>query len=229
SEYLKDKHQNITKGDYVCIEVSDTGQGMSEAVRKRIFEPFFTTKEIGKGTGLGLSVVFGVVQSHNGFIDVESEEGKGTSFKIFLPMSSTIIPVKEKKAETYEDISGGHETLLVVEDEEALLTSLQMMLDEKGYKVLTAGDGLTAINIFKEKKNEIDLVVTDFGLPGMTGLEVSRQTKNIKPEQLVILATGYLDPEMKSELQRAGVMHFLFKPYDVVEVLKTVREVIDKK
>ncbi len=122
----------LHESSYVCIEVSDTGEGMTEEIRKRIFEPFFTTKEIGKGTGLGLSVVFGVIQTHKGFIDVESELGKGTTFRLYLPASQAAVPIREKEEKTLEEIPGGTETLLVVEDEEMLLMSLQMVLVEKG-------------------------------------------------------------------------------------------------
>ncbi|MGD0591142.1 MAG: PAS domain S-box protein [Bacteroidota bacterium] len=226
---LRHQHPGAAASSYVCIEVSDTGEGMTEEIRKRIFEPFFTTKEIGKGTGLGLSVVFGVVQTHKGFIDVESELGKGTTFRLYLPASQAAAPISIKDEETLEEIPGGTETLLVVEDEEMLMMSLQMVLVEKGYKVFSAEDGLTALKIYQERKNDIALVLTDLGLPTITGLEVCQRIKTINPNEHIILATGYLDPEMKSEFLKAGVQHFLYKPYDLKQVLKVVREVLDGK
>ena len=226
---LRTQHPDATASSYVCIEVIDTGEGMTEEIRKRIFEPFFTTKGIGKGTGLGLSVVFGVVQTHKGFIDVTSKLGKGTTFRLYLPVSQVVEPIIEKEEETLEEIPGGTETLLVIEDEEMLLMSLQMVLIEKGYNVLSAGDGLTALKIYQEKKNDIALVLTDLGLPNMTGLEVCQRIKAIKPNEHFILATGYLDPEMKSEFLKAGIEHFLYKPYNLTKVLKEIREVLDKK
>jgi PAS domain S-box-containing protein len=226
---LRNQHPDIAASDYVCIEVSDTGEGMTEEIKERLFEPFFTTKGIGKGTGLGLSVVFGVAQTHKGFIDVESELGKGTTFRLYLPASQVAAPISVKDEETLEEIPGGTETLLVVEDEEMLMMSLQMVLVEKGYNVLSAGDGLTALKIYQEKKNDIALVLTDLGLPTITGLEVCQRIKKINPNEHIILATGFLDPEMKGEFLKAGVQHFLYKPYDLKKVLKVVREVLDGK
>ncbi len=225
---LRHRHPDAVASSYVCIEVSDTGEGMTEETQKRIFEPFFTTKEQGKGTGLGLAVVFGVVQTHKGFIDVESELGKGTTFSIYLPASQAAWPIIEKEEETLEEIQGGTETLLVVEDEEMLMMSLQMVLVEKGYKVISAGDGLAAVNIYKERKKEIALVLTDLGLPKMNGKEECAEIKKLNPSARMIVATGYLDPEMKSEFLKAGIQHFLLKPYDLKQVLKVIREVLDK-
>ena len=133
SANLRNQHPDASASSYVCIEVSDTGEGMAPEIKSRIFDPFFTTKEQGKGTGLGLAVVFGVVQTHKGFIDVESELGKGTTFCLYLPVSEVTELIIEKDEETVEEIPGGTETLLVVEDEEMLLMSLQMVLAEKGY------------------------------------------------------------------------------------------------
>jgi CheY-like chemotaxis protein len=226
---LRNQHPDATASSYVCIEVSDTGEGMTPDIQKRIFEPFFTTKGIGKGTGLGLSVVFGVIQTHKGFIDVESELGKGTTFYLYLPASQVAEPISEKEEETLEEIPGGTETLLVVEDEEMLLMSLRTVLIEKGYKVYSAGDGLTALKIYQERKDDIALVLTDLGLPNISGLEVCQRIKEINPNEHMILATGFLDPDMKSEFLKAGIEHFLYKPYDTTKVLKFVREVLDDK
>ena len=227
---LRVKHPDVTDSDYICIEVSDTGEGMTEEISKRIFEPFFTTKGIGKGTGLGLAVVFGVVQTHKGFVDVESEIGKGTTFRLYMPALKAEEPSSEKEEEeTLEEITGGTETLLVVEDEEMLMMSLQMVLVEKGYNVLPARDGMEALKVYQENKDDISLVLTDLGLPTITGLEVCQRIKKIKSNERMILATGYLDPEMKSEFLKAGIQHFLYKPYDLRKVLKSVREMLDEK
>jgi two-component system, cell cycle sensor histidine kinase and response regulator CckA len=223
------KHPDVADNDYICIEVNDTGEGMTEEVKKRIFEPFFTTKGIGKGTGLGLAVVFGVIQTHKGFVDVESEIGKGTTFKLYMPALKAEESISEKEEETLEEIPGGTETLLLVEDEEMLIMSLQMVLVEKGYNVLPARDGLEALKIYQENKNDIALVLTDLGLPTISGLEVCQRIKKIKSNERVILATGYLDPEMKSEFLKAGIQHFLYKPYDLKIVLREVRNVLDEK
>ncbi len=227
---LRSRHSDAVGNSYVCIEVSDTGEGMTPETQKRIFEPFFTTKEIGKGTGLGLAVVFGVVQTHKGFIDVESNLGKGTTFRLYLPALQAAVPIRRKKEEeTAEHIPGGTETLLVVEDEEMLMMSLQMALDEKGYNIISAGDGLAAVNIYKQRMKEIALVLTDLGLPKMTGMDECMQIKKINPNARMIVATGYLAPGMKSEFLKMGIQHFLYKPYDLTIVLKVVREVLDRK
>jgi two-component system cell cycle sensor histidine kinase/response regulator CckA len=226
---LRHLHPEAAESSYVCIEVSDTGEGMAEETRKRIFEPFFTTKGIGKGTGLGLSVVFGVVQTHKGFIDVESELGKGTTFHLYLPASQVTEALNEKDVQTLEEIPGGTETLLVIEDEETLMKSLQMVLVEKGYKVLPAGDGSEGVKIYQENKNKIALVLTDLGLPTISGLEVCQRIKKIDPKGHIILATGFLEPDMRTEFLKIGVQHHLYKPYDLKKVLKMIREVLDEK
>jgi two-component system, cell cycle sensor histidine kinase and response regulator CckA len=226
---LRNQHPDAPASSYVCVEVSDSGDGMTPEIQKRIFEPFFTTKGPGKGTGLGLSVVYGVIQGHKGFVDVESELGKGTTFWVYLPTSQVVEPVIEKVDGTLEEIQGGTETLLIVEDEEMLLMSLQLVLFEKGYNVLSAGDGFTALKIYHEQKNDIALVLTDFGLPSISGLELCHKIKQINPNERIILATGFLDPEMKAEFLKVGVSHFLFKPYDLRKALKVVREVLDGK
>jgi PAS domain S-box-containing protein len=227
---LRNQHPDADASAYVCIEVSDTGEGMTEETRKRIYEPFFTTKGIGKGTGLGLAVVFGVVQTHKGFIHVESEVGKGTTFCLYLPASQAAPHAKVvEKEETLEEMQGGTETLFIVEDEEMLAMPLQMALNDKGYKVIYARDGFTALNIYQEKKDEIDLVITDLGLPHISGLDVCSKIKQINPKERIILATGFLDPEIRAEFLKAGVRHFLYKPYDLSKVLKVIREVLDEK
>jgi two-component system, cell cycle sensor histidine kinase and response regulator CckA len=176
-----------------------------------------------------LAVVFGVVQTHKGFIDVESELGKGTTFHLYLPALQAAAPISAKDEEMLEEITGGTEMLLVVEDEEMLMMSLRMVLVEKGYTVLQAQDGLTALKLYQERKNDIALVLTDLGLPVMTGLEVCQRIKKINPDERIILATGFLDPEMKAEFQKADIHHFLFKPYDLRKVLKMIRDVLDEK
>lgn len=225
---VRDQHPDAKESNYICIEVSDTGEGMTEEVRKRIFEPFFTTKEVGKGTGLGLAVVFGVVEAHNGFIDVVSEPGRGAIFRLFLPSLASAGPARSDVEEASKEIPGGVETLLIVEDEEPLLEMLQLMLVDKGYTVLSAEDGMRALNIYQHRKNDIHLVITDFGLPKITGLEVCRQIRQINPNVKLILATGYLDPEIKTEFLKAGIQHFLIKPYTISEVLRTVREALER-
>ena len=223
------RHPDAPESTFVCIEVGDTGAGMTDKTRERVFEPFFTTKEKGRGTGLGLAVVFGIVQNHRGYIDVESEPGKGSRLRLYIPGSHTDEPISVETDEKIENIPGGSETVLIVEDEETLADFLQHVLSEKGYTVRTAGDGLMALTLYRENQNAIDLVLTDFGMPKITGLEVCRQIKQINPGAHIILTTGYLDPEVKSESEKAGIERFLFKPYHLKDVLRIIREVLDGK
>jgi PAS domain S-box-containing protein len=226
---VRNRHLDAVADKYICIEIVDTGAGMAAKVRNRIFEPFFTTKENGKGTGLGLAVVFGIVQTHHGFIDVESELGKGATFRLYLPVSHDTEHLEAAKKEIIEEIPGGTETLLIVEDEKALNENLHAVLTGKGYTVLSAFDGLTAVNIYAERQKEIALVLTDLGLPKLTGIEEFKRIRLLNPNVRIIVATGYLDPEMRSELLKAGVRKFLYKPYNPKVVLKVVREVLDDK
>jgi two-component system, cell cycle sensor histidine kinase and response regulator CckA len=226
---VRNRHPEAESNRYICIEVVDTGAGMVADVRNRIFEPFFTTKEKGKGTGLGLAVVFGIVQTHHGFVDVESELGKGATFRLYLPISHEIENLEAAKKETVDEIRGGTETLLIVEDEETLNENLNATLAGKGYTVLSAFDGLTAVDIYTKRQKEVALVLTDLGLPKMTGMEEFNRIKQLNPNVRIIVATGYLDPEMRSELLKAGVQKFIYKPYNPKEVLRAVRELLDSK
>jgi CheY-like chemotaxis protein len=229
-EQIRKQFPTANQDSYLCTSVTDTGEGMDETTRSRIFDPFFTTKEKGKGTGLGLSVVFGVVQTHNGFIDVESEPGKGTTFRLYLPVSQTVEPIRVEEGQTItEEILGGTETLLVVEDEKALSELVRHLLETKGYKVHTAQDGNEAIEVYKRYKEEIDIVLTDMGLPGMVGAEVFKKLKEINPNVSVIFCSGSNEPNIKSELYKAGAKGFIQKPYDPNELLRKLREVLDEK
>jgi PAS domain S-box-containing protein len=225
---LKEQFPTADQESYVCISVTDTGEGMNEATRCRAFDPFFTTKPQGKGTGLGLSVVYGVVQEHQGFINVESELGYGTTFRLYFPIPDKIEkPIDFRQAEPFE--LGGTETILLVEDEELLLEMVRVLLQSKGYKVFVAQDGAEAIEVYKKNIQEIAIVLTDLGLPMMTGIEVLKKLKEIDPSIKVILASGFFEPDIKSELLKAGAKGFLQKPYMSEEILRALREVLDEK
>ena len=217
---------NAAGNHYVVISVSDTGVGMDEATKSRVFDPFFTTKEKGKGTGLGLAVVFGVVQAHQGFIDVESEQAKGTTFKVYLPVPAKAITKVPEASPTEEEIPGGTETLLIVEDEEMLLELVATLLEQKGYRVLGAADGERAVEVYNRHQSEISLVITDLGLPKLDGWEVFKRVKKINPKVNVFLASGYVDRDLKQEILGSGVKGFLQKPYRPEELLKTVRRAL---
>ncbi len=212
---------------YACISVTDSGHGMDELTRSRIFEPFFTTKEKGKGTGLGLAVVYGIMKTHRGFIDVKSQSGVGTTFSCFMPVSWGRAPSIEKIVETNEEYVMGKETILLVEDEDVLLESLSVLLEGNGYHVLTARDGEEAVDVYRDNHGEIALVVTDIGLPKLSGWDAFLQMKRINPHVKAIVSSGYLDPKIKEEKSNQGVSDYILKPYQPVEILKRVRGAID--
>jgi CheY-like chemotaxis protein len=214
---------------YICLSITDTGEGMMESTRRRIFDPFFTTKEQGKGTGLGLAVVYGVVRSHNAFIDVESAVGRGTTFRLYFPIPSLSEQMIDSSSAVESYTIGGTETILLVEDEEALIEMVRLILKSKGYKVFTAQDGNEAIKVYKLHKNEIDIVLTDMGLPEMTGLDMFKKLKEVNAKVKAIFASGYFEPDIKSEIMKAGAKGFVQKPYSQSEILRILRSVLDEK
>jgi CheY-like chemotaxis protein len=226
---LRNVFTDIGDGYYVHVYVSDTGIGMDDTTRSHIFDPFFTTKEKGKGTGLGLSVVYGVMKNHNGFIDVQSEPGKGSTFNLYFPIREESPPIGIRKIEKNKEIQGGNETILFVEDEESLLLMMKILLEGKGYRVLTASDGLTALDVFRQHKDEIALVVTDVGLPKIGGDQLFFELKKVSASVRVILASGYIDPGTKAEILEAGAGSFVQKPYVPDTILKKIRDMIDGK
>jgi PAS domain S-box-containing protein len=214
---------------YMCITVTDTGEGMDEAIRQRIFDPFFTTKEQGKGTGLGLAVVYGVVHTHHGLIDATSERGKGTTFRLYFPLDSTAVSRADVPVHTVSVDLSGTETVLLVEDEIDIITMLRLSLVSKGYKVYTAHDGKEALSEYEKHREEIDIVLSDMGLPGMIGKDVFKHLRAINPDLKIILISGFFDPEVKSVLDKEGVNGFIQKPYSAPAVLQKIREVLDGK
>ena len=228
-EAVRSRFAKATARQYVKVEIADTGIGMDEATRQRIFEPFFTTKGPGKGTGLGLAVVFGIVEHHNGFIDVRSIPGEGTSFVLYFPITERAPEIGQRVRKSIEEIPGGTETILVIEDEEMLKDLVKVSLVSKGYTVLTAEDGMQGVELYRSHQKEIAVVLSDVGLPLLSGPDVFRKIREINPEAKVILASGFFDPETKSEMFKAGLKNFIQKPYMPDEVLQKIREVIDTK
>lgn len=222
--------QDASAKQYTCITVKDTGVGMNAAIQSRIFEPFFTTKQQGEGTGLGLSVVYGIVTNHKGFIDVESEPDQGTTFRICLPVPKsreTAIEVKEQPA--VKDGTrpfGKGETILFAEDEARQLRLMQNFLQDKGYRILPAKDGAEAVEIFQCKKDEIGLVILDLGLPKLNGWEVFRKIKEIDPAVKAIFATGFMTPQIESQLALGEASAVIMKPYQLDEILEKISSVI---
>ncbi len=225
---MREKFLQAAYDEYIEIRVSDTGSGMDEATVARIFEPFFTTKERGKGTGLGLATVYGIVEGHEGFVDVSSEVGEGTTFNIYLPSRyARDISVTEGEFED-EGVKGGNETILIVEDEPGLREFLEEVLTDKGYTVRSASEGQQAITLFLEN-HDIRLVLSDIGLPNVNGIELLQAVKKSNPQVKVILASGFIEEEERERARRSGINAFLQKPYRLNEVLRLVRRVLDSE
>ncbi|MCX6144303.1 MAG: PAS domain S-box protein, partial [Ignavibacteriales bacterium] len=226
-ETLSHHFPNVGAKTYIVLQVSDTGHGMDQATKRRIFEPFFTTKEKGKGTGLGLATVYGIVESHGGFVDVDSEVGVGSTFHVYFPTQVIGEEKTESQGTSTDDVPGGTETILIVEDEEMLREMLKTVLGSKGYQVLTASDGIEAVEIYTLHRENISLVVADIGLPRLAGSEVFLRLKQNNPEIKVVLASGFLEPALKAEMVKAGAKEVIQKPYQPNEFLRSVRKALD--
>jgi CheY-like chemotaxis protein len=215
-------------GDYIHIDVSDNGLGMDDQTRERAFEPFFTTKK-DSGTGLGLSVVYGIVQTHRGFIDLERSKDGGTTVKIFLPIPAQAdLSPKSQKNGRQEVFSIG-ETILIVDDEARLLELVRLSAEKRGFRVLTAHDGEQAVEVYQAHSKEIDVVVLDWGLPRLDGGAVFRKLKEINPKVTVIGISGYLDFDLRDRMLKEGVRDFLQKPCTPNEILEKVLQADDPR
>ncbi|MFH0957757.1 MAG: PAS domain S-box protein, partial [Pseudomonadota bacterium] len=219
-------HIEAKPGNYVLMTVSDTGQGMDKRTRSHVFEPFFTTKDRGKGTGLGLATVYGIVKQHGGHITCYSEPGHGTTFKIYLPATQT---KKELETPTIEmAISGGTETILLVEDEEDIRDLGATLLNEFGYKVITAVNGQEAVEIYQREGYGISLVILDLIMPVMDGRRCLEEILRINPKARVVIASGYSESGPANGVMDSGAKGFVQKPYNMSQLLTTIREILDE-
>jgi CheY-like chemotaxis protein len=222
-------HPEARLGAFVCLRVNDTGCGMDTATMARIFEPFFTTKEIGKGTGLGLATVYGIAKQHEGWIEVSSEVGKGSTFKVFLPASSGPVKAAPPEPSLAAPVRGGHETILVVEDESVLRDMAHLILQDCGYQVLEAGSGAEALQVWERNPGRIDLVLSDVVMPGgMSGGELAARLMASHPQLRIVFTSGYNVEETTTDFFRRGRAAFLQKPYTRADLAKAVRECLDK-
>jgi CheY-like chemotaxis protein len=217
-------HAATTPGSYVMLAVSDTGEGMSRETQSRIFEPFFTTKEKGQGTGLGLSTVYGIVKQSGGSIWVYSEIGRGTTFKIYLPRVNA--PV-ENRAEPVNGNGRGHETILLVEDEESVRAVASRILRRNGYTVIEASNGVEALRECDERGAEVDLIVTDVVMPEMGGFELAKRVLKARPGARILFTSGYTeDAVLRRSFLNPGTA-FIEKPFTPAGLAQRAREVLD--
>ena len=221
------QHPEVTSGEYVMLAVADNGVGMDNATQIRIFEPFFTTKEQGKGTGLGLAVCYGIVKQANGHLWVYSERGRGTTFKVLLPRATeeeTAVVARLPEPPS----SQGTETILMVEDEPVVRKLAVRALTERGYRVLEAEDGPSALAVVEEFQGDISLLVTDVVMPGMNGKELADRLSTDRPDLRVLYISGYAEHAVVRQGVLVEGIAFLSKPFDLSELARTVREVLDK-
>jgi two-component system, cell cycle sensor histidine kinase and response regulator CckA len=216
---------DVHPGRYVKISVTDTGIGMDEQIQKRIFEPFFTTKRPDKGTGLGLASVYGIIKNHAGFITVSSELGKGSTFNIFLPASDQNKMIEEKSPE-HEMLLTGKETILLVDDELSNVAPTKELLENIGYRVTIVGSGQEAITIYMEKWKEIDLVILDMIMPGISGGNTFDALQKINPAVKVILSSGYSVDGDAQQIMNRGCKGFIQKPFRIITLSKKIREIL---
>lgn len=219
-------------GRYVLLKVSDTGTGMSGEILDRIFDPFFTTKDIGKGTGLGLATVQGIVKSHGGFINVYSEVGKGTQFSVYLPAEPDLNVASREEA-----VAGAHQaqthgagrTILIVDDEASMIQMASAVLESGGYKVIAARDGVAAIALYSQHRDEIAAVLLDMMMPGLDGVQTLDELRRINPDVSVIACSGLRTAQREAEVRDHGAKLFIPKPYTEEQLFHALDEVLDYK
>jgi two-component system cell cycle sensor histidine kinase/response regulator CckA len=216
---------SLPEGHYVNICITDTGTGMDEATRLRIFEPFFTTKEMGRGTGLGLASVYGIIKGHGGVINVYSERGHGTTFRIYLPVSDKEL-VKDNKPQSA--IVKGHETILLVDDEDAVINVTRELIRLLGYKVIIAKRGFDAVKIFRKNHKKIDVVILDMIMPEMSGGETFDALKAVDPDVIVILSSGYSINGQASDIMKRGCRYFIQKPFSISDISAKIRAALEE-
>jgi len=220
--------EDETGPDYVRLSVSDSGVGMDDSTRQKIFEPFFTTKPPGAGTGLGLSVIYGLVTEHEGFIDVRSEVGEGTTFDVYLPISEDGAAAAALEREEVAAV-GGSETILLVDDDDSLSQAMKRVLERYGYSVLLAADGREALRTFRTRQGEIDLVVSDMVMPNMSGPDLYAAIWEEAPDTKFMFVSGYAPDYLEAKMDLHPTIPFLAKPWAVADLLAKLRDVLDRE
>jgi hypothetical protein len=219
-------HRSGRVGSYAVVSVTDTGVGMDEQTVEHIFEPFFTTKEIGKGTGLGLAMVYGTISQHGGFIEVQSVPGKGSTLKFYLPLQELAVSAVQEAASS--PVVSGTETILLVEDDEAVRRVTKMTLEEMGYTVIEAMNGEQAIELLREKRGGVQLVITDVIMPGLSGVDVEQALREIEPGIKVLFVSGYAVDVLSQKGVSSGSINFMAKPLRLQAFSRKIREVLEQ-
>jgi PAS domain S-box-containing protein len=219
-------YSDMKPGPCIRLTVKDSGKGMDPATLARIFDPYFTTKEVGKGTGLGLAIVHGIVKGYGGAITVHSEIGRGTTFDVYFPAIDRELIEPD---ETNLPVQGGTERILFVDDEASLVELWEASLKRLGYKIVTATNGLQALEFFQTQPDAFDLVMTDFTMPKMTGIEVAKQMMRARPDIPVILCTGLIESIVEEKARKIGIRSFLTKPLELHTAARVIREVLDTR
>jgi len=224
-----ERRPDARPGNFLRLRVTDTGAGMDTATLGRIFEPFFTTKEVGKGTGLGLATVYGIVKQHEGWIEVNSEPGKGATFDVFFPTSDQPVAFEKKEAAPTAPVTGGAETILLVEDEPILREMACDILKNCGYCLVEASTGREALELWRERASDIDLLLTDMVMPeGISGVDLAERLLADRPDLKIIFTSGYTSSEINAELLSRSHAHFLQKPYSHTTLARAVRDCLDR-
>ena len=216
----------LAPGHYVDLSVKDSGAGMTPATLQRIFEPFFTTRQVGQGTGLGLSVVHGIMQTHQGGIDVNSSPGLGSTFHLYFPVCELELPAAPLPAAAAPPVHGQGRHVMYVDDDQALVFLVERVLRRKGFTVTSFTDPFEAQAALTERPQDFDLMVTDYNMPGFSGVDLLRAAKTIRPDLPVALASGYVTPEIERAAFEAGASAMVYKPNDVNELCETVQRLI---
>jgi PAS domain S-box-containing protein len=224
AEVMGKKFGDAQRTPYVAVAVSDTGAGMEQAVLEKIFDPFFTTKKHGKGTGLGLGIVHGIMKNHHGFIDVKSEAGKGTTFTLYFPLTQFQESASLPHDDSHTQACSG--TILIADDEDLLREMLNESLSAAGYTVITASNGRQALELYLTRRADIDLIITDLGMPQMGGEELFKRLKEIDPGVKVMVSSGYLDGITKDHFLQMGIKDVLTKPFKLREIQHAINRVM---
>ena len=214
---------------YVCFSIRDTGEGMDSETLASIFEPFYTKKPVGKGTGLGLYVVYGIAKSHDGWVSVDSEPGRGTRVTLGIPEEVSPAesgPVTERDAPPRKRDRASPPHILVVDDEVGLLGLLTEVLESESYRVTTARDGEEALKVFAANRSDLDLMITDIGMPNMGGHELIRKVRELDRDFPIVVASGYMDPSQLAALEGTDILAVLAKPFEVRDVVDTLAGIL---